>query len=368
MYLLLVGVVSEGVAAWRLSAGLGVFQRMTDSPRYEVRSLRPPDLLDDWDRLVDRSPQGCIFCRSWWLDSVCPNDYEILIVRKGGRIVAGMPLTYAESADRRIIRMPPLTQTLGPLVAPSGKKTYERRLSQEMGLVAALVQAIPQFRYFSMRFHYNLTNWLPFYWAGYQQTTRYTYVLPDLTDLDEVFAGFAHMKRKNLKKAERLLKVRQDLAADDLYAHHAMSLRKRGDSVSYSRDLLRRIYDAARSNDAGKTLYAVDSRERIHAAILVVFDTKSAYYLISSIDPDYAHSGAATLLLRDAIAYVSRRTRCFDFEGSMIRNVEHSFRKFGAKQTPYFSITRDKRPAYLRLCIAGLSRARRAGRSAWRGQ
>ena len=30
----------------------------------------------------------------------------------------------------------------------------------------------------------------------------------------------------------------------------------------------------------------------------------------------------------------------FDFEGSMIEPVERSFRQFGAKQTPYFSVSK----------------------------
>ena len=29
-------------------------------------------------------------------------------------------------------------------------------------------------------FHYGITDWLPFYWEGYRQTTRYTYMLKDI--------------------------------------------------------------------------------------------------------------------------------------------------------------------------------------------
>ncbi len=311
---------------------------------YDIEILRHTDPLYEWDTFVDQAPQGCIFYRSWWLKAVCPNGFDILTIRKAGLIVAGMPLPISRKWGYTIIKMPKLTQTLGVLLLSSKKTTYGSRLSEEMEILDALIKAIPKFSYFSMNFHYNFTNWLPFYWAGYQQTTHYTYAIDDLTDLDKVFANFAHSKRKNIKKAEQFITVRNDLSPDDFYANHAMTLRKQGEAISYDYALFKRIHDAALENSAGRTWYAIDRQENVHAAIFVVFDSKSAYYLISTIDPEYRSSGAATLLLRDAIAWVSQYTRRFDFEGSMIRDVEHSFRKFSAIQTPYFSITKDNRP------------------------
>jgi len=329
---------------------------MAESP-YEVEILSSHDSLEEWDRFVDESPQGCIFCRSWWLKAVCPNGFQVLTLRRGGRIIAGMPLPVSHKWGYTAISMPPLTQTLGVLLSTSRATTYEGRLSDEMEVLDALTKAVPEFRFFSMRFHYTLTNWLPFYWAGYRQTTRYTYAIDDLTDLDKVFANFAHSKRKNIKKAEQLVTVRNDLSPEDFYANHVMTLGKQGESIGYNYDLFRAIHNAAIENSAGKIWYAIDEHENIHAAIFVVFDSKSAYYLISTIDPEYRNSGAATLLLRDAITWVSQYTRRFDFEGSMIRGVEHSFRKYGAVQTPYFSITKDNRPlpvkASVRLLAVG---------------
>ena len=321
---------------------------MTKSREYEIQVLKPEDPLEEWDRFVDESPQGNIFCRSWWLEVVAPQRFRILTLHKGDKIVAGMPMVYAQKWGFRAIYMPPLTQTLGVLLAPPTSDRYEKRLSREMNILGSLVEAIPKCNLFSVNFHPSFTNWLPFYWAGYKQTTRYTYAITDLSDLDRVFSEFAHSKRKNIKKACGLVEVREDLSAAEFYSNHVMTLRKQGASISYSYDLFERIYNAAHENHAGKTWYAIDSERNIHAAIFVVFDRKSAYYLISSIDPDYRNSGAASLLVREAIAYVSQYTNRFDFEGSMIKGVEHSFRKFGAVQTPYFSISKGWYPLLLK--------------------
>jgi len=331
-----------------LSSGTRGIRQMTNSRKYEIQVLKPDDSLEEWDHFVDESPQGSIFCRSWWLRAVAPQRFSILTLRKGTRIIAGMPMVHTRKWGYHAIHMPPLTQTLGALLAPPSSDRYEKRLSREMDVLESLVEVIPKANYFRLNFHPNFTNWLPFYWARYEQTTRYSYAIIDLSDLDKVFSEFTHSKRKNIKKAQGLVEVRDDLPAADFYSNHKMTLRKQGEFISYSYQLFKKLYDTTYENHAGKTWYAIDSKGNIHAAIFVVFDCKSAYYLISSIDPDYRNSGASSLLLRDAIAYVSQYTNRFDFEGSMIKGVEHSFRKFGAIQTPYFTISKGGYPLLLR--------------------
>lgn len=318
--------------------------------KYEMKYLKE-DEYEEWDNFVDESPQGCIFCRSWWLKAVCPSGFKILTLRRNGKIIAGIPFYFKTVMKQKFIHMPKLTQTLGILLPPSLNEKYEKRLSDEMYILDTVIGNIPRFDYFSMNFHYSFTNWLPFYWAGYKQTTAYTYMIEDLTDLNRVFSNFNYSKKKNIKKAERLVTVREGLSPEDFYTHHSMALHKQGEHISYGYDLFKRIYDAVYEHSAGKIWYAIDRQQNIHAAIFVVFDRKSAYYLISTIDPDYKNSGAATLLLRDAITYVSRYTKRFDFEGSMICGVENSFRKFGAIQKPYFIISRDNRSLSIKILL-----------------
>ncbi len=307
----------------------------------EIHILKPTDSMEEWDEFVTNSPQGCIFCSSWWLEAVCPGQYEILLLRRGPRILAGMPMHRSRKWGFEAIYMPPLTPILGVLLPTPASDNYEKNLSTEMDILRVLVKAIPKVSYFNVNSHYNFTNWLPFYWAGFRQTTCYSYILEDLSNLEKVFAGFAHSKRKNIKKAESLVEVKENLPPADFYANHVLTLGKQDNRISYSSGLFYRLHAATLQRNAGKTWYAVDKDGHLHAAIFVVFDSKSAYYLISTIDPDYRNSGAATLLLKRAIEYLAPHTRQFDFEGSMIEGVESSFRRFGARQIPYFAITRS---------------------------
>jgi hypothetical protein len=304
----------------------------------------------EWDDFVTLSSQGSVFCRSWWLNAVAPGRHAVLVLRNDGRIVAGMPLTWTGPKPFETICMPLLTQTLGVLLEPPRSPIYARNLANEMEMMERLIEALPPFRELTIQCNYRFMNWLPFYWAEFSQTTRYTYVLHDLTNLDAVFAAFAHAKRKNIRKAERVVSVHRDLSCDEFYDNHVLTLRKQGEKIAYDHALFKRIYEAAYQNNSGRSWYAIDADRNIHAAIFVIWDPKSAYYLISSIDPDFRNSGAATLLIRDCIAHVAGFTSKFDFEGSMIRGVERSFRNLGGIQAPYFRIAKDNRSPWAKLC------------------
>jgi hypothetical protein len=282
-----------------------------------------------------------IFSKDWFLDSVCGKDnWDVALVEKGGSIIASMPYFRKKKAIFNIITMPKHTQNMGVYIKyPDGQK-YEKQLSFEKEVMTDLIEQLPTVDYFNQTFHYSITNWLPFYWKGYTQTTNYTYVIEDLSDLDAVFKEFNHAKRKNIKKAEKFLTVKFDLPAKEFYENHKMTLEKQNSTIAYDFEHFNRIYSSAYEHNAGRTIYAVDDDNNIHAALLVLWDKNSAYDLISTIDPDFRNSGAASLLVRDIIIFVADKTKKFDFEGSMIENVEKSFRQFGAKQKAYFDITK----------------------------
>ena len=282
-----------------------------------------------------------LFSKDWFLDSVCGTDnWDVALVERDTEIIASMPFYRKRKTIFNIITMPKHAQTMGVyLKYPEGQK-YEKRLSYEKELMTSLIEQLPKVDYFNQAFHYSVTNWLPFYWKGYTQTTNYTYVIENLSNLESVFKNFNHAKRKNIKKAEKILEVKFDLSAKEFYDNHKMTLKKQDSVISYSFEHFNRIFSSAYEHNAGRTIYAVDSDNNIHAALFVIWDKNSAYDLISTIDPAFRNSGGASLLIREIIKFVSNKTNRFDFEGSMIENVEKSFRQFGAKQKPYFDITK----------------------------
>jgi len=287
-----------------------------------------------------RSKQNLpVFLYDWWLDAVCgEKNWDIAVVKPDNELLAFQPFYKKKVLWYDISILPQLTQFLGPWINYPGDLKLSNKAEYEKKMMNELISQLPKTHCFEQNFHYSVENWLPFYWKGYEQTTRYTYIIEDITHPDRIFENFSPAKRKNIRKAEELVEIKYDLCSDDFFEHHKMTLAKQGLQISYTKDLFKRIYDSAYSHNAGKSIYAVDKTGVIHSALFVVWSKYSAYDLISSIDPDHKNSESASLLVWEMIKYLSGKTYRFDFEGSMIESVERSFRQFGTVQKAYFNI------------------------------
>jgi len=298
----------------------------------------PKEIYRIWSATESEIP---VFSRDWWLDAACGEEnWDVILVEEKGAIAGAMPYYMKRRGIFRLITRPHLTQTMGPYLRQDDSLSHSDKLGREKKIFGEMIERLPQFDHFNVAFNYRYTNWLPFHWAGFSQTTGYTYIIPDLSDLQRVYSDFAYAKKKDIKKAKNVVEVRFDLSAADFYRHHETSLRKQGEKIHYSFEYFERLYNAAYANSGGRVVYAQDKNDAIHAALFVVWGPEGAYDLISTIDPELRNSGAATLLVQEIVGYVSAFTGRFDFEGSMIEGVEASFRKLGAIQTPYLVISK----------------------------
>ena len=282
-----------------------------------------------------------IYSYPWWLDAVCGEEnWDVILVKRKEQIVASFPYLLFKDKGMKCIGMPQLTQKLGVYIKYPQNQSEMARLSYEKEILTEIINRLPACDFFRVNFDYSYTNWLPFYWQGFSQTTYYTYVVEDIADMERVYTCFDRSKKKNIKKAQGLVEFGFDLSAEEFYQNHQMTLKKQGKEISYSYAYFTKLYKAAYREGAGRTIYAKDKEGHLHAALFVVWDKVSAYDLISTIDPEFRDSGASSLLVYEMMKFLSSKVKRFDFEGSMIEGVENSFRKFGASQKAYFSISK----------------------------
>ena len=314
--------------------------------------------------MTDSYAAYSLFHQDWWLDAVAPDQWSEVTVRRDGKIVARIPYQLEKRRGITALNMPPLTQKLGPWLAPSDAKE-STRLGLEKSLMNELIDQLPPHDYFSQNFHAEVTNWLPFYWRGFQQTTRYSYVISDLTNLDETWAAVDSKCRNTIRKAETREQLQVEMTEDlntfiDL---NESVFRRQGLKPPHEPTLIRRIDAACAERDCRRIFFARDPAGRVHAALYLVWDSGAAYYLMGGTDPELRNSGAGNLLIWEAIQFSASLTRAFDFEGSMIEPIESFFRSFGARQSPYSYVSRKSNRFAL---IAGardvLSKTRKTGR------
>jgi hypothetical protein len=291
----------------------------------------------------DLNETSTIFEQPWWLDAVAPNAWGAVEILRGGEVVARLPYIVKKKAGLTALSMPPLTMTLGPWLAPSTAK-YANQLGQQKELMTSLIEQLPPCDYFSQYFHHSVTNWLPFYWQGFEQTTRYTYVIEALDDPERVWSEFSKKLRWEIRKAQKQLAVRTDVEDIERFLDiNALTFKRQGLELPYGRDVVRRLDATCAEHQARRMFFAEDAQGRIHAAKYVVWHKGSAYYLMGGSDPELRKSGADSLLTWEAIRFAATVAERFDFEGSMLEPIERVFRAFGGVQTPYLHVTRFSR-------------------------
>lgn len=279
-----------------------------------------------------------LFQKEWWLDAVAPSQWGAVVVKKGNEIAARLPFFIEKKYGFTALTQPPLTPRLGPWIRGTDAK-HSKQLSTQKELIWELLELLPKHELFAQSLHPTLTNWLPFYWKGFEQTTRYTYILNDLSDLNSIWSEFSEQARRNIRKAQTKVTIKSDMDIERFLNLNEKTFQRQGIKLPYSREFVKRVDQASLNQNARQIFYAEDSVGRIHAAIYILWDEQSAYYMMGGEDPDLRNSEASSLLMWQAIQFASEVTKKFDFEGSMIQPIERFFRGFGAKQVAYSHIT-----------------------------
>lgn len=294
-----------------------------------------------------------IFSRPFWLDAVSEDgEWDVVLAERNQEVVATMPYYMKKKALFRYITMPVLTPRLGPWIQYPQDQKYTNKIAFEKEILTELAEKLPPFDYFIQSFNYNIDNWLPFHWRNYEQTTRYTYVIDNLSDLDEVYGNFRSNIRQNIRKAEKLVRVDQDDDIEKFYEINRRTFQRQQLTMPYSLQMLKRLDQACAERQCRKMWFAVDRDGNIHCSLYLVWDEHSAYYLMGGGDPVLRNSGAMSLLMWEAIRYAPGVTRRFDFEGSMLEPVERFIRAFGAVQKPYMCVTKTNSKVYRAMKLA----------------
>jgi Acetyltransferase (GNAT) domain len=291
-----------------------------------------------------------IFMQPWWLDVVCQKGkWGVFLFEKNNEIVAASTYFLCQKAGLTYMVQPPLTPYSGIWWQ---EKLFNKKYQQYHHVKTILNQWIAQFpnvTFFQQQYHYNLTDWQPFYWQGFQQTTRYTYILNLLQGAEQLFSHFHDTTKRKIRKAtDRNLEILRfesetDTTVFDTFYHlNTLTFQKQGLKNPIHPALFKRL-DAVLKEKQQRTIYlARDAAGRYYATLYLVYDSKTAYYLAGGVDTSILNNNALFLLLWKAIQDAAQRVPTFDFEGSMLPQIEPIFRSFGATQMPYFRIFKAK--------------------------
>ncbi len=286
-----------------------------------------------------------LFIQPWWLDAVCDNKkkWDVILYEKDNTILGVLIYHFIQKWNFNLILQLPLTQYNGIWLKPKTYKNSNEKLVEENKIIRYLVNELDtkNFDFYSQNHPLTFTNWLPFYWKNYKQTTRYTYQIKDISNPESCYNDFSYAKRKQIKKVKDKLFLSNTTSFKDFYSGITEYYSDKNQKFSYSYSFFEKIYKKAKQRGQGDFFSVIDKENNIHASLFIVWDNKTAYNLVSYINPKYKSSGGSTLVVFEAIKALATKIKIFDFEGSMIQGVEKSFRGFATVQVPYFNITKS---------------------------
>ncbi|NRP15025.1 GNAT family N-acetyltransferase [Marinobacterium sp. xm-a-152] len=292
-----------------------------------------------------------IFSQAWWLDAVAGDGWDVVMAKKGDQVIGALPYVVKRKFGFTLLTQPSLTQTLGPWIKPT-QKSYPKKLSHEKDVLGELADRLPKCDHYRHNWHCDLQNWLPFYWRGFEQTTRYTYRLLLSSDEDRLWKDLQQNIRGDIRKARERENVSvREGSLEEFLGLNKMVFQRQNRSLPYTSESVARIHEAASARNAKDCLVAEGPDGKLHAGAYIVRSGDTAYYLMGGGDPELRNSGATSLVLWEAILRQPETVDVFDFEGSMIEPIERFFRGFGAVQTPYFCVSRSNSKLFKLLNI-----------------
>lgn len=275
-----------------------------------------------------------IFEQPWWLDIVAPGSWkEIIIKDERECIIARMP--YVINGNR--VFMPEKTQTLGIWISSDIKDDYEKIKE----IVYSITDNLSNYKTISHNLSPSFSYVLPFHWKGYSIETAFTYRILDLSNLDAIYKKFGKSTKKNIKYAQNRVKIISNKNFEHMWDLLQKTYKIQGRDYKVPREISEKLFYESIGNGHGIYLEAIDELGNIHSCGFFVYDENVFYYLTGARDPEFSKSQSQILLIWKAIQIASQKSKIFDFEGSMVEDIEKFFRKFGGECISYYIIKKQ---------------------------
>jgi len=300
----------------------------------EIKSIHDPV----YSELVSRA--GTVFNSPGWL-ALHGNKLQLFGIYSGDDALTGAFFLYRDrKAGFSFFRNPPYTPHIGWMFE-NKSQNHAKALSQNkkmMEVMADFMQGLPV-GMISCAFPFTASDMQPFTWKKFKVVPKYTYRLPLALPVEELEKRMAIEPRNRLRKA-----VKDGLSVEMITDYDVVKklVLKTFDrkNKAIDKNLLEKILSSFTDASNSFAFAAMNNGQPV-SATLAIHDKSTAYYLLGGYDPAAKHGGAGILCMWQSILH-SRESGLdtFDFEGSMLPEVERFFRGFGADLVPYFTVNK----------------------------
>ena len=283
---------------------------------------------------AERQEELPFFLHPWWMETVCPNQWDVELVQDGEDVLAVMPYMMDRRWGMSILRTPVFTPHSGPWLKPSQREKYHHIRAEQDQLMRKLCKQLPNHQRADFKLDDQLDSALSFVWSGFEEWVGYTHLL-DIVSTEEVGQNFNRTNRKQIAQPEyEVLNISIDECVDFIRANNS----------NYNEDECEALSRIGRAASLKNMLVALSARkeDKDSAVLMGIRERGRIYLLASAVDT----SGQANMAFTELIWHVVQfEGLCrIDFMGSMDQKVANVFRGLGARPVRYSRLRKSILP------------------------
>lgn len=305
----------------------------TDS---DIRYLERNEIdINKWDRCISNAPNGLIYARSFYLDSMAEN-WSALV---SGDYLYVMPLTWNKKFGIQYLYQPYFTKTLG--VFGNNTESFE---------ISSFLNAVPdKFRYWDIDL--NESNFVSAENKKLSQYARTNYFLSLQNDYEHISLQYKRlanrMKNKAMENHLQILRGEDPALIIQLYRQDYANRHRKISGSIYEK--LVRCSGIAFKNNLSETYVAKSVSGETLAYYMILQDEHFVYSLLGGSTGTGKKLGAFYLLTDAIIRDHAGTKKIFRFEGSDIPGISFFDALFGPEKISYQHLVMNRLPFPIRF-------------------
>ena len=339
---------------------------MAKSDNLNTRYLNR-DEYDLWDRFVDRSAEGTIFHKSYWLSTFATWQHLQLRIAgcfKGDELAGGMAFTFKRKYGMiKVMQVPLKTPFFGPVLSDTETKYLSRTENHRHSVICSLIDFVmSEIGMFTAVLTPPFEDIRPFIWNGFSPGIHYTYIKEISNDTDLLDCYDSSVRRQIKKGEQQDYTFHTDNTKDFIFKARELeqrSFERQKLNLDYAsgNDFFSFISDLAEKGNA--QTYTIKQGDTAVASQIVIFDLpkKMAYYWLAGAEKQYLSTGLNQLLLHLVLKDIQEKGfRGFDFVGAGTESIARYKSTFNFPLVSMHSVTRTRGVTRLLLQIKEMIR------------
>ncbi len=303
----------------------------------KIERITNKEELEKYNILASR--YGCVFNTPEWL-AIYGEALKLMGIYNDNHELTGAFFLYESSRfGLQFSITPPFTPHNGFFENRAQNKA--NRYTYAKNILEAIAIYIEQRKdaLFVSAFPFKLIDTQIFFWKNFKVIPNYTYRINLLLSEEELLNNLTSEKRKSLKKAGK-----DGLRIEQTYDYKVVKELILKTFSRKEKPLNKILLDKILFDFSVKEnsfAYIAHDRQGPIATTFCVCDQETAYYLFGGYDAGNKHHGAGVSTMWASVMHArASGLKVFDFEGSMLPEVEKYFREFGGELTPYYTVNK----------------------------